>query len=178
MGCNPPGFLSPRECSSQEYWSGLPCPPPEDLSNPGIEPRSPTLQADSLPTEPPGKPKNMEWVTYPFSGGIFPTQESNQGLLHCMQILYQQIYQGTLTTHLDNFKLYLWLQTFPPPPPIPCTVSVYVIYIISSHPMFLLRSQPPGKSLDFWWHLDYFLRPRIAFMTPINNTDCFPSMLS
>ena len=41
----------------QEYWSGLPCPPLGGLSNPGIEPRSPTLQVDSLPSEPPGKPK-------------------------------------------------------------------------------------------------------------------------
>ena len=40
----------------QEYWSGLPGPPPGDLPNPGIKPRSPTLQADSLPSEPPGKP--------------------------------------------------------------------------------------------------------------------------
>ena len=38
-----------------EYWSGLPCPPP-DLPNPGREPRSPTLQADSFLSEPPGKP--------------------------------------------------------------------------------------------------------------------------
>ena len=37
--------------SMQEYWSGLPFPSPEDLPDPGIEPRSPTLQADSLPTE-------------------------------------------------------------------------------------------------------------------------------
>ena len=44
--------------SRQEYWSRcVPCPPPGDLSNPGIEPRSPTLQADSLLSEPPGKPK-------------------------------------------------------------------------------------------------------------------------
>ena len=35
--------------SRQEYWSGLPCPPPGDLPNPGIKPRSPALQADSLP---------------------------------------------------------------------------------------------------------------------------------
>jgi len=42
--------------SRQEHWSGLPCPPPEDLPNPGIQLRSPTLQADSLPSEPPGKP--------------------------------------------------------------------------------------------------------------------------
>ena len=41
--------------SRQEYWSGFPCPPPEDPSKPGIEPRSPTLQADSLPSEPPVK---------------------------------------------------------------------------------------------------------------------------
>ena len=39
-------------------WSGLPRPPPGDLPNPGTEPRSPTLQVDSLPAEPPGKPKN------------------------------------------------------------------------------------------------------------------------
>ena len=42
--------------SRQEYSSGLPRPPPGYLPNPGIEPRSPTLQMDSLPAEPPGKP--------------------------------------------------------------------------------------------------------------------------
>ena len=41
--------------SRQEYWSGLPLPSPVDLPNPGIEPRSPAWQADSLPSEPPGK---------------------------------------------------------------------------------------------------------------------------
>ena len=44
--------------SRPEYWSGQPFPFPGDLLNPGIEPRSPALQADSLPAEPPGKPKN------------------------------------------------------------------------------------------------------------------------
>ena len=48
-----------REFSRQEDWSGLPCPPPGDLSEPGIEPRSPALQADSSPSEPPGNP---EWA--------------------------------------------------------------------------------------------------------------------
>ena len=43
--------------SRQEYWSGLPCPLPGDLPNPGIKPMSPALQADSLPSEPPGKPR-------------------------------------------------------------------------------------------------------------------------
>ena len=37
------------ESSKQEYWSGLPCPPPGDLPDPGMEPRSPALQAGSLP---------------------------------------------------------------------------------------------------------------------------------
>ena len=42
--------------SRQEYWSGVPFPSPGDLPNPGIEPRSPTLQADSLPSEPRNRP--------------------------------------------------------------------------------------------------------------------------
>ena len=43
------------EFSRQEYWSGLPFPSPEDLPDPGIEPGSPALQADALPSEPQGK---------------------------------------------------------------------------------------------------------------------------
>ena len=45
--------------SKQEYWSGLPCPSPGDLPDPGIKPRSPVLQADSLLPESPGKTKWM-----------------------------------------------------------------------------------------------------------------------
>ena len=41
--------------SRQEYWSGLPFPSPGDLPHSGIKPQSPALQADSLPSEPPGK---------------------------------------------------------------------------------------------------------------------------
>ena len=44
------------EFSRQEYWSGLPFPSPEDLPDPEVKPRSPTLKADSLPSEPTGKP--------------------------------------------------------------------------------------------------------------------------
>ena len=118
-----------------------------NLPNPGIEPRSPTLQADSLPAEPQGKPKNagdrkstrlnstslqrptvwkwkwrslghvrlcdhmdhtvhgilqpriLEWVAFPFSRGIFPTQGLNPGLPHCRQILYQLSYEGSPSGH-------------------------------------------------------------------------------
>ena len=47
---------SVHRISQQEYWSGLPFPSPGDLPHPGSEPRSPALQADSLPTKPPGEP--------------------------------------------------------------------------------------------------------------------------
>ena len=48
-------LLHPWDFSRQEYWSGLPFPSPGDLPHPGIEPRSPALQADALTSEPPGK---------------------------------------------------------------------------------------------------------------------------
>jgi len=56
-GLYPTRLLCSWGSSRQEYWSGLPCPPPGDPPNPGIEPRSPILQVNSLPSEPPGKPK-------------------------------------------------------------------------------------------------------------------------
>ena len=52
----------------QEHWSGLPFPSPGDLLDPGIKPKSPTLQTDSLPFEPPGKPCNL----LDFSGSLVP----------------------------------------------------------------------------------------------------------
>ena len=48
----------------QEYWSGLPFPSPGDLPDPGIKPGSPALQADSLPSEPPGKPRVISKITH------------------------------------------------------------------------------------------------------------------
>ena len=50
-----------------EYCSGYPFPSPGNPPNPGIKPRSPTLQADSLPAEPQGNPRILEWVAYSFS---------------------------------------------------------------------------------------------------------------
>ena len=63
--------------------------------NPGFELRSPTLQADSLPAEPQGKPKNTGVGSLSLLQGILPTQEPNWDLLHCRQILYQLSYEGT-----------------------------------------------------------------------------------
>ena len=68
--------------SRPEYWSGSPFPSPGDLPNPGIIPKSPALQADSLAVEPPWKPKNNGVGNLSLLKWIFPTQELNQGLLH------------------------------------------------------------------------------------------------
>ena len=48
MDCSLPGSMGSMEFSRQEYWSGLACPSPSDLPNPGIKPRSLALRADSL----------------------------------------------------------------------------------------------------------------------------------
>ena len=60
----------PGGVSRPEHWSGLPCPPPGDLPNLGIEPRPPSLQADSLPSEPTGKPKVCLLYLFPIVHGI------------------------------------------------------------------------------------------------------------
>ena len=70
-----------------------------DLPNPGIEPRSLTLQADSLPSDPPGKPKNTGLGSLSLFQRIFLTQELNGGLLHCKPILYPLSYQGRPKQH-------------------------------------------------------------------------------
>ena len=86
------------EFSRPEHWRGQPFPSPGDFPNPGIKPRSPVLQADSLPAEPPGKPKNTGVGSLSLLQWIFPTQESNWGLLHFRQILYQLSHKGTMVT--------------------------------------------------------------------------------
>ena len=109
------------EFPRQEYWTGLPFPSPAYLPNPGIEPVTPALQADSLPSEPPGKPilsvttmfshtciipltfsvhgilqaRILEWVSVSFSKGSSRNQGSNPGLLHCRHIIYWLNHQGS-----------------------------------------------------------------------------------
>ena len=95
--CNPLDYSQAplsMEFSRPEYYSGLPCPPPGNFPNPGIKPRSPAFQADSLLSEPPGKPKNTGVSSLSLLQGTFLTQELNQGLLHCRRILYQLSHQG------------------------------------------------------------------------------------
>ena len=65
----PGSYVHGAEFFRQEFWSGLPNPPPGDLSNPGIELRSPALQEDSSSSEPQGKPKNTGVGSLSFSRG-------------------------------------------------------------------------------------------------------------
>ena len=84
-----PGTLQNTGVDSQLF------PSPGDLPNPGIKPRSPALQSDSLPAEPQGKPKNTAVNSLSLLQWIFPTQKLNRDLLHCRQILYQLCYEGS-----------------------------------------------------------------------------------
>ena len=92
-----PWTIQSTEFSRPEYWSGWPSPSPGNLPNTGIKPRSPTLQANSLPAEPPGEPTNTAVGSLSLLQQTFPTQESNRGLWHSRQILYQLSYQRTYT---------------------------------------------------------------------------------
>ena len=71
------------EFPRQEYWSGLPFPSAGDLPDPEIEPRSPTLQADALPSEPPGKPVyvcGMYVCIFTLEPGIEPSSPMSPAL--------------------------------------------------------------------------------------------------
>ena len=72
-----------------------------NLPNPGIKPRCPALQADSLPAEPQWKPKNTGVGSLSLLQQIFLTQDLNWGPPHCRQILYQLNYQGSLHVLLN-----------------------------------------------------------------------------
>ena len=96
MDCIVHGILQARILE----WVAFPS--PGDLPNPGIKPRSSALQADSLPTEPLGKPKSTGVGSPSLLQGI-SLQESNWGLLHCWRILYQMSYEGSPDYILKSF---------------------------------------------------------------------------
>ena len=106
------------------------CPLPGNIPKPGIKPRS--LKADSLPTEPPERPKNTRVDTLSFLHGIFLTQESNWDLLLCRQILYQLSYQGSPLKKSKN-KTNGLLRFFSP-----WTISLIFIMGINKKIRFLL----------------------------------------
>ena len=78
----------------------------KNLSIPGIESRSSTLQVDSLPAEPQGKPRNTGVGSLSLLQWIFLTQELNWGLLYCRWILYQLSYQGSWFSFIFSFAIW------------------------------------------------------------------------
>ena len=89
-GLWPTTLLCPWGFSRPEYWSGLPCPPPGDLPNPGLPHCGRILYCLSYQ----GSPRILEG-NLSLLQGIFLIQELNRGL-HCRQILYQLSYQESL----------------------------------------------------------------------------------
>ena len=87
MDCSPPGSSVHGDSPGKN--TGVYCHAllQGNLPNPGSEPRSPTLQVDSLPSEPPGKPKNPRVYRLSVLQAFFPTHESNWGLLHWSRII-------------------------------------------------------------------------------------------
>ena len=77
--CNPMVYYSPWNSPCQNTGVGSLSPSPGDVPNPGIEPRSPALQVDSLPAEPQGKPNNSGVGNLSLLQRIFLIQESGQG---------------------------------------------------------------------------------------------------
>ena len=94
--------------SRQAYWSGLPCLPPGDLPNPGSESRYPALQADSLPSEPPGKPKPA--TIFPYLGNVTASQLIKYNfrimLTHCFFYIITLFPKQTwIFKHLKHFPI-------------------------------------------------------------------------
>ena len=71
----------------QEYWIGLPSSPPGDLPDPGIKPKCPALQADSLPIEPPGKPLKVSKPLICSQGPDFKSVSNKCSYLLCLQCI-------------------------------------------------------------------------------------------
>ena len=121
MDCNPPGSSVHGDSPGRNTGVGCHALLQGILPTQGIEPRSPALRADSLPSEPPGKPRTTGVGSPSFLQGIFLTQESKQDLLHGRQVLYQLSHQGSpsLLT-LDT------LQASPPGcPPLLCSTHLW-----------------------------------------------------
>ena len=88
---------------------------------------SPALQANYLPAEPQGKPKNTGVRSLSLLQQIFPTQELNRGLLHCRLILYQLSYQG-ISCYIEYTVNYE--PCFSLPDHYPCSFKILFILLL------------------------------------------------
>ena len=98
----------------------------------------------SLPSEPPGKPKNTGVSSLSLLQGIFPTQELNRGLLHCRWILYQLSYQGRVNPSVQSLSC---VQLFSTPWIAACQASLYITNSRSSLKLMSIESVMPSSHL-------------------------------
>ena len=99
VACQVPQSLGILQARIMERLS---CPLPGDLPNPGIESRSPTLQVESLPSEPPGKPKNTRVSSLSLLQGIFPTR-NRTCIAGKLNFLYSRLIIKLHCFSLQNF---------------------------------------------------------------------------
>ena len=114
--------------SRPDYWSGQPFPSPGDLPNPGIEPRSPALQADSLPAEPPGKPYVfIQPLFFGFPSHVGPHRTLSRVPLAIQQALISYLFY----THINTVYVHPNLPVHPTslfPPWYPYICSLHLCF--------------------------------------------------
>ena len=150
-----PWTIQSMEYSRPEYWSGYPFPYPGDLPNPGIKPRSPALQVDSLPAEPPRKPKNTGVGSLSLLKGIFLTQESNPGLSLPQMVVKTAIGTSSLVSCLVEVYRKISINVLPEN-----KNKTFIIFKSQLRPCFFpYYSLPPAiqspnpRYTVFWWFI-------------------------
>ena len=125
--------------SRQEYWSGWPFPSSGDLPNPGIELESPALQADSSPSQPPGKPKGNRCDIYKFRG----FGESSEALpfkhtsILTSYLLFEFNHQNlkeitfTYSTNIFNIFVYYYCACYAIAQSCPTLATPWIILLVS-----------------------------------------------
>ena len=115
------------------------------------------MQVDSLPAEPPGKPKNTGVGSLSLLQGIFQAQESNLGLPHCRCILYQLSHQGSRHTF---YKVYLrlWAHPFKRLGSFPKSTGRFCHFTLP--PTICERICPPNTHRTGYYHLN--ISPRVV----------------
>ena len=150
--------------SRNEYWSGLPFPSPGDLPDPGIEPGSPTLQADALPSEPPGN------LPYNNKGSLLAI--SLVQLLSSVQ-LFVNLWTAARQASLSITNSWSLLKLMPIKLVIPSN------YLILCHPLLLLPSSFPnirGFSNESALHIRW---PKYwSFSFNISPSNAHPGLIS
>ena len=149
------------EFSRQEYWSGLPFPSPEDLPDPGIEPGSPALQADALPSEPPGKPWTLKFLVisqFLFYSSVVSIYNNNKisvntEFFDIMQLIIINTFKNVESCNLQGMRFQKTLLL------LLChsTMSNYLLPYEQQHARLPCPSLPPGVcqnscALSRWCH--------------------------